>query len=54
MTEEQYVTDMDGELELEIKKVAAIESADYTISADAINELETNAEIKHIFATLDR
>lgn len=40
VTEEQYLADMDGELDEQLQKIAAIENSDYTVSAEALAELQ--------------
>ena len=54
MTEEQYIAEMDSELEQQLHRVAEIEHADYSLSAEAVDSLQNNEETKHIFATLEQ
>ena len=45
---------MEDELEQKLKRVAAAENADYSISADAAHELASDDEISRIFRSLDQ
>lgn len=37
-----------------MQRLAEVENADYSISAEAVNELQTSSEVKMIFAALDK
>ena len=37
-----------------MEKIALIENADYSISAEAVAELNSSVDVKNIFAVLDR
>ena len=45
---------MEEDLNNQMERLAQIENADYSISAEAIAELERSEEVKMIFSTLDR
>ena len=50
----EEMAEMEADLNQQMERLAQIENADYTISAEAVAELDTSEEVKLIFSALNR